>query len=175
LKQAAVTVLTAPEIEWKYDGDRSLTLRMTRGDLMHEQTITLPIPLYRGAWKPDQEFAAGDVVSFSGAAWVAERSTMAKPGADDDGWRLCVKAAWKGRSAFQVARANGWSGSSEKEWLACLRGPEGKRRCKHAALGAVSAREYNSLIREMARRYCARCGRPVGISAFNLASKPAST
>jgi hypothetical protein len=76
---------------------------------------------WRGPWKAGESFEKNDIVAHEGGAWIGEAPTSDRPGDGATAWRLMVKAARHGLSAYQVARNNGFSGS-EREWLASLRG-----------------------------------------------------
>jgi hypothetical protein len=112
-----------------YDGDRTMTLAFMRGDRTRPFPVVLPIVLDRGVWRDGRQYVQGDAVTYAGALWIAQRETTARPGeGPDTGWRLAVKAPRHGKSAFELARSNGYSGT-EKQWLASLkgeRGPEGR-------------------------------------------------
>ena len=114
------------DMRWEYDGERTMTLIMERDGQTRTQAFYFPLPLDRGIWR-EGEYVVGDAVTRDGAVWIAKRVTTAIPGVGaDSGWRLAVKSARNGRSAYEIARAAGFSGT-EKEWLASLKGPEGKQ------------------------------------------------
>lgn len=108
-----------------YDGDRTLTLGFAQGDRKRSFPAVLPIVLDRGVWR-DGQYIRGDAVTYAGALWIARRPTTVRPGeGPDNGWRLAVKAPRHGKSAFELARLNGYVGT-ERQWLASLRGSEGR-------------------------------------------------
>jgi hypothetical protein len=111
-----------------YDGDRTMTLAFVQGDRVRSFPVVLPIVLDRGVWREGQ-YVQGDAVTYAGALWIAQGPTTTRPGeGPNNGWRLAVKAPRHGKSAFELARANGFSGT-ERQWLASLkgeRGPEGR-------------------------------------------------
>jgi hypothetical protein len=111
-----------------YDGDRTLTLAFVQADHTRSFPVALPIVLDRGVWR-DGQYVQGDAVTYAGALWIAQRQTAARPGeGPEGGWRLAVKAPRHGKSVFDLARSNGFSGT-ERQWLASLkgeRGPEGR-------------------------------------------------
>lgn len=114
------------DMRWEYDGERTITLIMERDGQSRTQSFYFPLPLDRGIWR-EGEYKVGDAVTRDGAVWLAQKTTTATPGVGaDNGWRLAVKSARNGRSAYEIARAAGFSGT-EKEWLASLKGPEGKQ------------------------------------------------
>lgn len=81
----------------EYDGERTLLLRFSRGDLVKEVSLSLPVVLDRGVWKEGAAYAAGDGVTWAGSFWVAQRATGGKPETTDD-WRLAVKRGRDGKS-----------------------------------------------------------------------------
>lgn len=81
-----------------YDGERTITLRMTRGDLVKDWPIKLPVAIYKGVYKPDTEYEKGDVVSYGGSSFFAQRDTSDKP-ETSDAWRLGVKRGRDGKDA----------------------------------------------------------------------------
>jgi hypothetical protein len=53
-----------------------------------------PQMVYRGVWKPGEEYATGSVCTWEGSAWCALRDTDQKPGnggSSETGWQLAVK------------------------------------------------------------------------------------
>jgi len=119
--------LSFEDMTVEFDGRRSITFRFARGEQVYEKRLELPIPLYMGVYKADQKYSVGDCVTHDGALWMARQQDLKKPGdGDKSGWQLAVKSSKNGKSAFEIARALGWRGTSEKEWLASLKGPEGR-------------------------------------------------
>lgn len=78
-----------------YDGERTIVVRFTRGELVKEFPLVMPILLDRGVWKQG-DFAKGDAVSFGGSLWIAQRDTSDKP-ETTDAWRLSVKRGRDGK------------------------------------------------------------------------------
>jgi hypothetical protein len=112
----------------EFDGERTLTLRWAKDERMMEKAFRIAVPLYRGTWKAENTYERGDLTTYAGGMWFCSNPTAEKPGDGDEtktGWRLATKAPRNGRSAFELARAAGFSGT-EKEWLNSLRGAEGK-------------------------------------------------
>ncbi|KRS17569.1 hypothetical protein XM52_13695 [Roseovarius indicus] len=79
-----------------HDGERGFTFRFQRGAKIVERAFTLPVMLDRGVFSEGKGYAAGDVVSFGGSMWVAQKDTEERPG-DGDGWRLSVKRGRDGK------------------------------------------------------------------------------
>lgn len=78
------------------DGRRILVrIQKSSGEAL-EQTLDLPVMLYRGVWRAG-EYAPGDVVTFAGSLWHCNRKTGDKPG-QSDAYTLCVKSGRPGRA-----------------------------------------------------------------------------
>lgn len=73
--------------------ERTIRMGFTHGDVKHSFELEFPVPVYRGVWKEGQ-YDRGDMVTWGGDLWHAERATSQKPATDD--WRLAVR---KGRDA----------------------------------------------------------------------------
>ena len=89
---------TLEEAVAEHDGERTVTL--VRKDGSRIGTITLPIPIDRGVWKPGTWYGKGDGVTWGGSFWIAQEATQAKPGeagADSRAWRLAVKRGTDGK------------------------------------------------------------------------------
>jgi hypothetical protein len=84
------------DMQWEYDGERTLTLKMVRGEREKKQIFTLPIPLYREVWNPTLTYEKGDAVTRSGSTWIAITAPTGAPGDPDSGWKLAVKTGTKG-------------------------------------------------------------------------------
>lgn len=80
-----------------YDGERTVTLRFARGDLVREYPLTIPAVLDRGVYREGQAYVPGDGVTWAGSYWIAQRATEAKPDAGDD-WRLAVRRGRDGKN-----------------------------------------------------------------------------
>jgi collagen triple helix repeat protein len=108
-----------------YDAARGVVLKWTSED---GRTLELAIPArgldYQGVWK-EGEFQPGHVVTYAGSLWIAKNPTTSKPGDGEPDWQLAVKKGRDAKSPYDIARSAGFRGT-EKEWLASLRGPEGK-------------------------------------------------
>ncbi len=73
-------------MHWKYaDG------RPVKGGVWHAA-----VPLYRDVWVHKQ-YEPGDLVTWQGATWHCNETTMAKPGDGGREWTLCVKKGRDGR------------------------------------------------------------------------------
>jgi hypothetical protein len=83
------------------------------------------------AWEDDHFYAVNDAVSYAGSSYICVADHNAVPGVtpdtDDAHWDLLAAkgvSGTNGQSAYQVAVANGFSGT-QAQWLASLIGPAG--------------------------------------------------
>lgn len=79
-----------------YDGEKTISLVFTRGDVVKEAKLVMPIVIDRGFWSADKQYQAGDFVSWAGQVYCAKQDTSAKPD-DESAWRLAVKRGRDGR------------------------------------------------------------------------------
>lgn len=122
------------EFDVEYDGERNTTLKWRDGKGNEvDRELIHPVPLHRGIFNPDVEYAALDIVTHQGCQWLAKTNTKQKPELfkterhEDSDWRLIVKRGRDGRdgkSAYDVAVDNGFKGS-EADWFKSLKGPPG--------------------------------------------------
>lgn len=82
------------DLEVEYDGKKTVTFRLTRGDVEKSFDLVLPIILDAGIYKEGAAYQAGDGVTWGGSFWIAQKDTGKKPDTGD--WRLAVK---RGRDA----------------------------------------------------------------------------
>lgn len=80
----------------EYDGERTITLRFQRDEIVKEFAFAMPVVIDRGVWR-EGEYKAGDAVTWGGSLWIAQKDTGAKPESGED-WRLAVKRGRDGRS-----------------------------------------------------------------------------
>ncbi|MBB3410666.1 hypothetical protein FHT87_004598 [Rhizobium sp. BK316] len=81
----------------EYDGERTITLRFQRGEVVKTFSFEMPVVLDRGVWR-EGEHKSGDGVTWAGSYWICQRNTSSKPGVGDD-WRLAVKRGRDGGKA----------------------------------------------------------------------------
>lgn len=84
------------DLAFSYDGERTIIANFKRGTSVKEVKMIVPFPIYRGVFKSDQQYARGDVVTFGGSAWVAQRDTSDKP-ESGDAWQLAIKRGRDGK------------------------------------------------------------------------------
>jgi hypothetical protein len=84
----------------EYDQERTVTLKFERGDRVQSFRLVLPMMLDRGVFSPGKSYEAGDVVTWGGSLFIAQRATSAKPGEQGEAsraWRLAVKRGGDGK------------------------------------------------------------------------------
>lgn len=86
------------DLDVVYDGEKTVTLKFSKGDRVKEFPIVMPIVLDRGVFKDGNDYKAGDAVTWAGSVWIAQKDTKAKPDASDE-WRLSVKRGRDGKDA----------------------------------------------------------------------------
>jgi AcrR family transcriptional regulator len=77
-------------LELEEDG-RTLRFVLADGERRHVAAVKLAIPLDRGVFKDNARYERGDVVTFGGSMWIAQKDEpQGRPGNAPD-WRLAVK------------------------------------------------------------------------------------
>lgn len=82
-----------------HEDGRTIDMRFVRGDVAHTYELVFPVPIYRGVFKEGAHYERGDMVTWGGSVWHAERETSAKPDSVDSGFRLAVKKGQNGKDA----------------------------------------------------------------------------
>jgi hypothetical protein len=84
----------------EFDGERTVTVKFIRGELVKVATFTIAAPLYRGVYEDGRSYVKGDAVTWGGHLWIAKEATTERPGvtpAASHAWQLAVKAGRDGR------------------------------------------------------------------------------
>lgn len=82
------------EVEFDYDGERTLTIRGKGGEIVKR----LPIPIDRGYWAEGKSAEKGDVLTHNGTAFIALRDTRAQPCKENaEDWRIMARGGRDGR------------------------------------------------------------------------------
>jgi hypothetical protein len=81
-------------------GERTLEVRFTQGERSKVYAFKFPWLLDRGVWQKEAAYEQGDVVSWGGSSWIAQRADPGKPN-EGDGWRLAVKRGRDGKDGTQ--------------------------------------------------------------------------
>jgi len=79
--------------------DRTIELAFGNGEHRKVASFKWPVPVYRGTYKPGQQYDAGDMVTADGSGWIAKRATSSKPGTPNSGFQLAIKRGRDGRDA----------------------------------------------------------------------------
>lgn len=84
------------DLEIIQTGERDLILRFSRDGKTKDFSLSFPVLIDRGVYKPDSQYEKGDGVTYGGSFWICQKDRPgSKPGEDGD-WRLAVK---RGRDA----------------------------------------------------------------------------
>jgi hypothetical protein len=86
------------DLDMTYDGEKTITLKFTKGERVKEFPIAMPVVIDRGVYRERSEYKAGDAVTWGGSLWIAQKDTGAKPDSSDE-WRLSVKRGRDGKDA----------------------------------------------------------------------------
>lgn len=76
---------------------RVFTISMRCGERVVTREIKVPFPVDRGVYRSTVSYEKGDVVTYGGSQWIAEKDTSTKPPSDD--WRLQVRRGSDGKDA----------------------------------------------------------------------------
>lgn len=89
------------DIEFEYDGKRTWTIAVQRGERRKAQSFKVPAMMYQKIFSETALYDQGDVVTWAGSAWVALKDApQGTPGRSHD-WQLLVK---KGRDGSNSAK-----------------------------------------------------------------------
>lgn len=80
-----------------HDGERGLTLRFFKGDVVKEFAFTIPAVIYRGVYAAGKTYHKGDMVTWGGAMWHCEKAGVSKPEERSGDWKLAVKQGRDGK------------------------------------------------------------------------------
>lgn len=84
------------DLDVAHDGERTITVRFTRGDVIKEFPIVIPTMIYRGVYKADQTYTRGDTVTWGGSLWHCNDNTADKP-EGSKAWTLATKRGRDGK------------------------------------------------------------------------------
>lgn len=88
------------DLQVEYDGEKTITLKMEKGDVVKEANIVMPIVIDKGIYKEGQTYLPGDGVTWGGSYWICKSESAAKPDSADSGWRLAVKRGRDGKDGI---------------------------------------------------------------------------
>ncbi|QWY83564.1 putative portal protein [Rhizobium phage RHph_X2_26] len=89
-------------MEAEYDGERTLEIKFTRGDVVKSFPLNMPVMIYRDVFKSGQAYDENDAVTYGGSLWVAKRATEKAPGDGSPDWRLAVKRGRDGNRGAKI-------------------------------------------------------------------------
>lgn len=86
-------------IDIQQSEQRCFTLKVNRTSGTSEtKSFDVPVMIYQGVFKSDQEYLPGDTVTWGGSLWHCDERTQDKPGeAGSKGWTLAAKRGRDGR------------------------------------------------------------------------------
>lgn len=84
------------DLSFEYDGEKTITLRFTKGDQVKEFPVVMPVVIDRGVFSEGKAYSPGDGVTWGGSFWIAQEETCEKPDSAK-GWRLAVKKGRDGK------------------------------------------------------------------------------
>lgn len=90
--------LEAFDIQHMGDG-RTLELSFDAQGIRHTYELQFPVAIYRGVYTAGETYQFGDMVTWGGSLWHAEKETSAKPDSPDGDWKLAVKKGRDGKDA----------------------------------------------------------------------------
>lgn len=100
----------------EFDGERTVTLKFMRGEIVKSWPIKFQIPLYRGIYDATKTYETGDTVTWGGSQWIAKQTTTSI--APDEN-SVAGKKTW----ALSVMR--GRQGKQGQKGESGDRGPQG--------------------------------------------------
>jgi len=88
--------LSAEDFDIEYDGQRTFTFKLERGDVKKQWKFVIPFLLDAGVYREGQAYEKGDTVTFGGSMFVAQEDTSDKP-ETSKAWRLGAKKGRDGK------------------------------------------------------------------------------
>ena len=85
------------DLDVAFDGDRTIEIKMARGDRSKSWPIVLPFLKQQGVFRDGASYALGDVVTWGGSQWHCNEATSTKPGEGSKDWTLIVKRGRDGK------------------------------------------------------------------------------
>ncbi|MFC5607755.1 collagen-like protein [Variovorax soli] len=86
------------DVQVEHDGERTVTIRLVKGEMSVERAFRMPVVIDRGVFV-ERAYEAGDGVTWNGSFWIAQKDApVGKPGEpESEGWRLAVKKGRDGK------------------------------------------------------------------------------
>jgi collagen type III alpha len=85
------------DLSFDYDGERTVTFKFTKGDVVKAFPVKVPAVLDQGVYRETRAYERGDGVTWGGSFWIAQTGTRDKPGDGSKSWRLAVKKGRDGK------------------------------------------------------------------------------
>ena len=82
----------------EHDGERTVKFIWEKDEARRESPVKFPIPIHRDVYQPEKQYERGDVVTYGGSQWTAQRDTSERPGSENSGWMLSVKRGRDGKN-----------------------------------------------------------------------------
>lgn len=86
----------------EYDGERTVALTFTRGDVKKSWPLVLPVQIYQGQYQHGRAYVVGDTVTFANSQWCCREATITPPGDACKAWQLCVRQGRPGKNAEEA-------------------------------------------------------------------------
>ena len=85
------------DLEFEYDGERTVTFRLVKGERVKEHKVTIPAVIDQGVFSTDKDYSKGDATTYGGCLWISQTDNPeGVPGKTKD-WRLSVKKGRDGK------------------------------------------------------------------------------
>lgn len=86
------------------DDDRTVTMRLRRGDTVVERQVRFPTVLHQGVYSEKASYSRNDAVTYGGSLWISSKDAPeGAPGVSAD-WRLSVKRGRDGKESVSIPR-----------------------------------------------------------------------
>lgn len=76
---------------------RTLTLSLVADGAEVKRSITLPVTIDQGVYRPETAYVKGDGVTYGGSFWIAQKDAPSTKPDGGDAWRLAVKRGRDGK------------------------------------------------------------------------------
>lgn len=98
--------------DFQYDGERRFIFE-SKGT---KRIFVLPIPIYRGVWKNEQDYERGDITTVGGSTWHAQTDSKGvRPGNGSKAWQLSVKCGRDGKDGQSIMGPAGPPGKDGRD------------------------------------------------------------
>lgn len=87
-----------------FDGDRTITIKMSRDGRVKAWPIALPYQRYQGVYQDGKSYSHGDTTTWAGSLWHCATPTTSKPGDGSKDWSLIAKRGRDGKDGKDGAQ-----------------------------------------------------------------------